>query len=207
MSFTKLFALLMVAAWLGCARSPSPVFYALSARPGAALSSRALTIEVRRPGLPSYLDRPHIVRRVTAEQLSLDADEHWGAPLQEMVTTTLVDELSERLPACTVFSEAGAISPPPDARVEIEVSRFELNAAGAVELQAEVAVSWSDAPQGTHVARYVLHSQPASTGTADLVASMSVALGKLSDSIAQAVLRGSASGSQAAPERLESSAR
>jgi uncharacterized lipoprotein YmbA len=190
MKFAPLLALMLAASPLACAGSPNPVFYALSSRPGRPLASQPLTIELRRPGLPSYLDRPHIVRRVTSERLALDADERWGAPLQELVAGTLVDELSERLPACTVYSEAGAISAPPDARVEVEFSRFEITDRGFVELRAAVAVSFTAAPDAVRVERYALRGDPSGHSTADLVANMSLVLGTLSDSIAEAVVRG-----------------
>ena len=187
----KLAAVLGVALSLtGCPGSPNPVFYALSARPGHALQSRPLTIELRRPGLPSYLDRPHIVRRVTSERLALDADERWGAPLQEMLGATLADDLSERLPDCAVYAEAGAISSTADARVEVEFSRFELTEDGSVKLLAEVAVSWTATTTTPRIDRYALSALPASSRTADLVTSMSLVLGQLSDAIAKAVLRG-----------------
>jgi hypothetical protein len=149
-----------------------------------------LTIEVRRPGLPSYLDRPHIVKRVTFERLALDADERWGASLQEMLGTTLADDLSERLPDCAVYSEAGSISAPADARVEVELSRFELTEDGSVKLLAEVAVSWTNTTAIPRIDRYTLSVLPGSSRTADVVSSMSLVLGQLSDVIAKTVLRG-----------------
>lgn len=186
----KLVVLGLALTLVACARSPNPVFYALSSRPGRALQSRPFTIELRRPGLPSYLDRPHIVKRVTSERLALDADERWGAPLQEMVGATLADDLSGRLPDCVVFTEAGSISAPADARVEVDLSRFELTDDGSVKLLAEVAVSWTALARGPRIDRYALSALPASSHTADLVTSMSLVLGQLSDAIAKAVLRG-----------------
>ncbi len=174
----------------GCATSPDPIFYALSSRPGNALQSRPIRIEIRRTGLPSYLDRPHIVKRVTSERLALDADERWGAPLQEMVEATLADDLSERLPDCVVYTEAGSISAPADARVEVEVSRFELTDDGSVQLLAEVAVSWTATAVNPRIDRYTLSAHPRSSRTADVVSSMSLVLGQLSDAIAKAVLLG-----------------
>ncbi len=176
-------------ALMGCAGSPDPVFYALSSRPGQAVATQPLKIELRSPGLPGYLDRPHIVRRVTAERLDLAADERWGAPLDAMVGATLADDLAERLPSCVVYTETGALSAPADVRIEVAVSRFELTASGSVELAAEVAVRWTD-PDATRLKRSVLRARPATVRTPDLVASMSGMLAELADAIAAVIHEG-----------------
>jgi uncharacterized lipoprotein YmbA len=183
-----------------CGSSPNPAFYTLSGRSGSSFATPPLRIELRRPGLPGYLDRPHIVRRVTAEKLALDADERWGAPLEEMVGATLTAELSERLPNCIVYSEGGSISSAADARVEVQFSRFELTEDGAVKLLAQVGVHWSAAPEATRIDRHELSAVPASGRTADVVGSMSLLLSRLADSIAKAILRGPPKLASPAPE-------
>ncbi|MES1176949.1 MAG: PqiC family protein [Myxococcales bacterium] len=175
---------------IGCAGSPDPVFYALSSQPGRSLTSPPLRIELRRVGMPSYLDRPHIVRRATAERLELAADERWGAPLDAMVSSTLADDLGTRLPSCVVFSESGSISTTADVRVEVEITRFELGADGAVQLQAGSAVRWSAGTDAVRIERHAFELRPASKSTADLVSSLSRALAQLADAIGQTVLQG-----------------
>ncbi|HSU42198.1 MAG TPA: PqiC family protein [Polyangiaceae bacterium] len=174
-----------------CAHSPDPVFYVLAPRPGAALTTRRLVVELRRPSLPGYLDRQHIVRRASAERLDLGGDERWGAPLQDLVGTTLADDLSARLPGSAVFVEPGAISAPADFRVEIEISRFELAERGAVELDAKVAVRSHVTERSEEVRRYEFASTPESRDTASLVASMSEVLARLADAIAQTLMQSS----------------
>jgi uncharacterized protein len=180
----KLLAPLLCVLLLGaCAHSPDPTYFALSSQHGRALPSRPLKVELRRAGLPGYLDRPHIVHRATAERLELEGDERWGASLDEMLGATLAENLSQRLPGCVVYTESGAISSPPDARVEIQVFRFERTAQGVVELLAEVAVHQS-ASQPPTLRRFALSQKPSSSRTSDVVSSMSQLLGKLSDGIA-----------------------
>ncbi len=171
-----------------CAHSPDPTFYALSAREGPAIPSRALKIELRRAGLPGYLDRPHIVRRSTAEQLELAADERWGAPLDEMVGATLAENLAQRLPACVVFTDAGPISSAPDLRVEAQLFRFERLADGKVALVADVAVH-AGAAQAPTIQRFAFTQTPAGNSSAQVVASLSELLAKLSDGVAIMVLK------------------
>src|SRR4051794_39326417 len=92
-------ALLLALPAVSCASSPDPVFYTLSSQTGRMLASPASRIELRRVGMPGYLDRPHIVRRASAERLELAADERWGAPLDTMVSAALADDLALRLPS------------------------------------------------------------------------------------------------------------
>ena len=179
--------LLLALALTGCAGSPDPVFYALSSRAGSTVSGPALRIEMRNAGLPGYLDRPHIVRRASAERLELAADERWGAPLDAMVSATLADDLGERLPNSVVFTESGSISTTADVRVEVQVTRFELGLEGTVQLQAGVAVRWSNASEAVRLTRHSISAQPASKSTADLVS----AIGELSDAIAHTIQMGS----------------
>lgn len=185
----KYLASWLLALWLaGCAHSPDQTFFALSAHSGSAVPSRPLKVELRRAGLPGYLDRPHIVRRATAERLELGGDDRWGAPLDEMVGATLAENLSQRLPSCVVFSDAGAISAAPDVRVEVQLFRFEQTAQGEVVLLAEVAVhSTNDRPDA--VQRFALREKPAGAGTSDIVSSLSQLLGALSDGIAPMIVR------------------
>jgi uncharacterized lipoprotein YmbA len=173
---------------VACAHSPEPTFFALSARPGHAQpSARALKIELRRTTLPGYLDRPHIVRRATAEQLDLAGEERWGAPLDEMVGATLAEDLAQRLPQSVVYTDDGAISAAPDVRVEVQIFRFERMPSGNVELLAEVAVHATSSPlSGTQ--RFALRNKPASGQSADVVVALSELLGQLSQGIATMVV-------------------
>lgn len=180
----KPLATLLCALLLGaCAHSPDPTYFALASQQGRALPSRPLKVELRRAGLPGYLDRPHIVHRATAERLDVEGDERWGASLDEMVGATLAENLSQRLPGSVVYGESGAISSPPDVRVEIQIFRFERSAQGVVELLAEVAVHQTKSQSPT-IQRFALSQKPSSSRTPDVVSSMSQLLGKLSDGIA-----------------------
>jgi uncharacterized protein len=187
-------AWLLAALLAGCAHSPDQTFFALSAQSGPIVPSRPLKVELRRAGLPGYLDRPHIVRRATAERLELGGDERWGAPLDEMVGATLAENLSQRLPDCVVFSDAGAISATADVRVEVQLFRFERTAEGDAVLVAEVAVhSTNDKP--AIIQRFALREKPASARTADIVTSLSRLLATLSNGIAPLIVRAAASAS------------
>ncbi|MEO7037717.1 MAG: PqiC family protein [Polyangiaceae bacterium] len=175
-----------------CSRSADPVFYALAAQPGSAAAIRSLKIELRRPGLPRYLDRPQIVRHATDERLDLSSSDHWASPLDEMVAGTLADDLALRLPNCTVYAEGGAISVAPDVLVEVELSRFEETAPGTIELVAQVAVRFLQPVAPARLSRQTLRVSTTDRDTSQLVARLSALLGQLSDAVAQQVVAGSA---------------
>ena len=185
MSLRALLVCAMLAA--ACAHSPDPTFFALSAQPGAAVRGQPFKIELRRIGMPGYLDRAQIVRRATAERLDLEGDERWGSPLDEMISATLAEDLAQRLPSSAVFTDTGAISSTADVRVEVQLFRFERTADGLVALSAEVAVH-SVSVDASTIQRYDFSEKPASGGTADLVTSLSRLLAQLADRIAPLVL-------------------
>lgn len=186
MTRTLVWCLLGVFA-LACPRSPEATFYTLFPEQGQSFDTQPLRIELRRPSLPSYLERQQIVRRVEPERLDLESDERWGAPLEEMVSGTLLENLAQRLPNSIVYAESGTISTSPDAVIELALQRFELTADGEVELVAQVATHWSNAPEATRLQRYALSQRPDGSTTSAMIAAMSQLLGQLSDAIGQSL--------------------
>ena len=177
----------MLAASSGCASSPEPQFYTLVSSPGSTFASGPLHIQLRRPGLPGYLDRPQIVRQEQPGELELSGAERWAAPLEDMVGSILAQNLAERLPSARVFTESGGISSPHDAQVEVDIQRFELTEHGTVELVAQVAVHWPGALAEDSLDRYAFRHAPRDGSTRQLVAEMSGLLAELSSAIAHAI--------------------
>ncbi len=101
-----------------------------------------------------------------------------------MIGRVLALDLAQRLPGSSVFTEAGTISVDPSATVELDVQRFDLDTAGMVVLQAQVAVEQgrSHDPAATRSIRVTV--QPAAPGTPELVAAESAALGQMADQVA-----------------------
>ena len=177
-------AVLAAAALLGSCRSAEPAYYTLAALPGLAAVGGPKLVELRRPGLAGYLDRPEIVRANSPYQLRVASTERWGEPLGDLVARVLAEDLNLRLPGSSVFTAAGSISAEPGATIELDIQRFDADATGQVVLLAQVAVSRGRS-RATATARTVrITIRPASATTADLVATMSVALGQLADALA-----------------------
>ena len=177
------------AAALASCASPEPAYYTLAAIPGAAQPGGPKLVELRRPGLAGYLDRPEIVRANSAYQLRLAGAERWGEPLGDLVARILAEDLNLRLPGSSVFTAAGSISAEANATIELDIQRFDADATGQVSLLAQVAVSRGRARASAATRTVRLSVQPASASTSDLVAAMSRALGQLADAVVP-MLRG-----------------
>jgi uncharacterized lipoprotein YmbA len=120
-------------------------------------------------------------------RLEFSGAERWGAPLDDLVASILTQDLGQRLPNARVYKESSAISASPDALVEVEIQRFELSANGSVELVAQVAVHWPEAPAQDQIEHYALRRATRNRSTEQLVAQMSGLLAELADSIARSL--------------------
>ena len=175
-------ALLLGLAAAGC-QSPEPAYFTLAPAPGQPAPGGPRLVELQRPGLAGYLDRPGIVRSNSTYQLRVAENERWAEPFGDLIARILSEDLGQRLPGTSVFTTAGSISAQPDARIELDVQRFDLDASGDVLLLAQVAVSRGrGSPAATRTVRQTL--RPASPATRDLVAAMSTLLGGLADAVA-----------------------
>ncbi len=183
-----LLGLALAGAAAACA-SPDVAYYTLAAVPGAPRRGAPAQVELRRPGLAGYLDRPEIVRSNSPYSLRVVGLERWGEPLGDLIARILAEDLNNRLPGSSVFTSAGSITAEADATVEMDIQRFDADPSGQVVLLAQVAVSRGRgrASAATRVVRLLV--QPSGPGTPNLVAAMSAALGQLADALA-AMLQG-----------------
>ncbi|AWV23746.1 Hypothetical protein HVIM_04305 [Roseomonas mucosa] len=182
-------AMVATAALAGCA-SPSPAYYRLSAQPGPSLPGRGRQVQLRRVGIPGYLDRPGLVRARGDGRLDVADVESWPEPFGDMVTRVLAEDLALRLPGDSVAAEGGALRIPANILAEVQIQRFEAGPDGVVELLAQAAVRPrnQDAAE-SRTLRFRL--PPAAPGSgakgpdaAGVVAAMDQALGQLADALA-----------------------
>ncbi len=178
------FLALALAGAVPACTSAEPAYFTLAAVPGTARRGGPALVELRRPGLAGYLDRPEIVRSNSAYSLRLTGSERWGEPLGDLFVRILAEDLNSRLPGTNVFTSAGSITAEAGSTIEMDIQRFDADPTGQVVLLAQVAVSRGRArvSAATRVVRLTV--QPASARTADLVAAMSTALGQLADTLA-----------------------
>jgi uncharacterized lipoprotein YmbA len=174
------FVLLGLAVLPAACASPNPVLYVLAPVPGTIRTGGPRVVQLRAIAIPHYLERSQIVRSSEGYRMDVLSNEWWGEPLDAMMGRILVQALNQRLPGSVVYGDSGAISTPPDATVEINLQRLDLDRDGAVLLAAQIAVD------RTHIAsRDVAFTvRPADGTTGALVAAMSVATAQLADTVA-----------------------
>src|SRR3954469_7224029 len=172
-----------------CSSSPNPNLYTLAPVGGAERSNAPKLIAQQQVGVARYLERSQIVRSSDGYRLDVMANDWWGEPLGSMLDRILVQDLSQRLPQSTVFSENSAIATSPDATVEVTIQRLDRNSEGAVVLQAQLGISMRR--RAAPVLR-TLRTQ-ATLPTPDMsgqVAASSTAVGQLADEVALMLSQG-----------------
>jgi uncharacterized lipoprotein YmbA len=176
-------ALALLAALAGC-RSPEPVLYTIQPVPGTAGRGGPASVAVREVSLARYLDRLPIVRSAEDYRLEVSNNEWWGEPLDAMLTRVLVENLSQRLPASSVFASGGAITAPAEAAVEVNLQRLGMVASGTLALTAQVGIEWRDSRRRSVTRTESLRVPVAGADTPAFVAAASAAVGRLADAVA-----------------------
>lgn len=175
-------------ALLGCS-SANPALYTIAPVNGAEQQPAPKVILLQQLGLERYLERSQIVRSSENYRLDVMENDWWGEPLSAMLSRVLVAELGQRLPQSIVISEVGAVSAPADATVTLNIQRLDEDASGNVVLRAQAGVRFKG--RGAPVLRGFRFSiPPSSPGTPGEVAAISVAVGRLADSLATMLVAG-----------------
>jgi uncharacterized lipoprotein YmbA len=165
-------ALVLVSA---CSSSPPTRFYTLSdTAPDATPPAGVGWVRIVNLTIPGELDRPELVRRVGPNQLSVAGFDRWAAPLDETIRRTLSDDIARRVPA-----------PVPGVQYSVTVDIHEFYGDGACNVSLRAA--WS--VKGGRPENEDIQSPSSGSCPATLPATMSVALGQLSDRIIAGVAR------------------
>lgn len=182
----------------GCAASEPSRFYTLApqAPSATAATTAGISSEVRRNvalspvQVPRYLDRPQLVTRSDANTLEFAEFDKWSEPLADMIGRALAEDLSHRLPNGRVFLLPIRQAVPIERIVDVQVMRFEADAAGLVTLHARWQV-FTEAGRKLVKAEETLVREPAAgAGKAAQVAAMSRALSRLAADIAGGLASG-----------------
>jgi uncharacterized lipoprotein YmbA len=163
--------------------SPDPAYYTVATRPGPTFPSGPKIVVLKDIGLASYLDRREIVRSSEGYRLDVMANDWWGEALGGMLGRVLVVELSQRLPASTVYSENGAITADANATIGVNLQRLDADKAGMLVLLAQVAVEFNRPRRLASRTFTISKPLPAQT-IPGLVAAISDGVGELADGIA-----------------------
>ena len=170
-----------------CSSNPPERFYTLSETAPDAHSAPPPgtgSVRVDRVTIPGELNRPQLVRQLDANRLQIAEFDRWAAPLDEMIRRVLSADVARRLPAGPVAS-ADAGRPH---SLSVDIREFYGDANCNVTLRA----AWT--PKQPHPETAQANTEEvhvSSTGACpdSLPATMSVALGQLSDRIVAGVAR------------------
>jgi uncharacterized lipoprotein YmbA len=164
--------------------SADPKLYTINSVPGPELSGAPAVIAMHGVGVAQYLQRSQIVQSSVDYRVSLRVNAWWGEPLDAMLGRVLVEDLAQRLPRSTIYTSAGAVTGSPEATIELEVQRLDLDRDGSLILSGQCSVSFKSRPSAD--TRSFRISQPASSAAVEgQVAATSKALAQVADRIAQ----------------------
>jgi uncharacterized lipoprotein YmbA len=164
--------------------SPEPTYYSLQPVPGQDFAHQIRVIEVRPLGLPGYLDRSEVVLSDASYRLGIKDQARWSEPLAGMMRRVLGQDISSRLPGSTVIAETGGIAARADARVEINIGRFEGDGAGSIRMAAQVKISTEASAAGPRFFAVALAKSVESAAPVATVAALSELLGDLASAVA-----------------------
>jgi uncharacterized lipoprotein YmbA len=100
-----------------------------------------------------------------------------------------MEDLSQRLPRTTIYASTGAVTESPEATIEIEVQRLDLDSTGNLVLITQASVSFKN--KISPVTQSFRISQPPPSPTAaGQVAAISTALAQVADRIAGMLIAG-----------------
>jgi uncharacterized protein len=170
-------ALLLVGA---CSSSPPTHFYTLSdTAPETAPPAGVGWVRIVGVTIPGELDRPELVRRIGPNQLSISGLDRWAAPLDRVIRRALSDDILRRVP-----------SPVPGQQYSVLVDIREFYGDDACNVTLRAAWTLKQTRPGDVQPVNEEIRVPSSGGcSATLPATMSIALGQLSDRIIAGVAR------------------
>ena len=179
----------------GCGRSPSSRFYLLDpvsdrapAPKGKPFSDpRCVSIGIGPVEIPSYLDQPEIVTRVSPNEIRLAEFERWAEPLKDNLPRVLAQNLSALLCIKEISFFPWRKEVPKDYRIEVKVIRFDGNPGDKVTLEAWWRLVSGDGKTLLHSKRSNFSESVTGSDYASLVRSQSHLHAALSREIAEAI--------------------
>jgi uncharacterized lipoprotein YmbA len=190
--FLALAACAAVLALAGCAAGQPTRFYTLAALPDAPSEALPalpadLTVGVGPVTLPPYLDRPQLVTRAGSNRAVLADFDSWVEPLQGMFARVLAENLSRLLGTDNVLQLPQERPIRFNYQVEVDVTRFDVDAAGSAILDARWWVLGRGGERLLQSGRSTI-SEPTEVGDyTAAAAALSRALGAMSTEIAEAI--------------------
>lgn len=162
---------------VGCASSPPTNFYTLSDTAAQTTAPSGVGhIVITGVTIPGEIDRPEIVRKIGSNQLSVAETDRWAAPLDETIRRVLNDDIARRMPGAPAE---------PQRPVSVDVREFYGDESCNVTLRAVWTLKQTGAQPGSEH----IHVPSSGSCPVTLAATMSIALGQLTDRIIAGVAR------------------
>jgi len=177
--------LLAAVALAGCSSPPKTNFYTLvpAAASAPADGKSAYSVAIGPVGVPDSLDRPQMVVRSGANQVSINEFERWAGPLKSEIALAIAENLKPLLGGASVFTYPQGEGA--DVSVSVDVQRFD----SAPGESAAVDVLWQVRPaKGTpRSGQTSVREAAGAAGYDALVAAHGRALAAVSRDIAAAI--------------------
>lgn len=186
----RLIAAALVLALAGCGSilfSPPPQISYFTLTPTVTASTAPANIGIttlQTVRLPQYLQQKPIITRTQSNEVRLAPNQQWASPLSDNVTSVLVADLARLLGGDKVMAFPVSPALPVNQVVQVEISRFEANAEGRVDLEAQWLIfgdggrTFLASGNGTYTGAVGVEDYPG------IVGAMNALLGQLSQDIA-----------------------
>jgi uncharacterized protein len=134
--------------------------------------------------------RSPIVQSSADYRVMLRTNAWWGEPIDAMLGRVLAEDLAQRLPKSTIYMSTSTVTGSPDATIELEVQRLDLDRSGNLILIAQGSVTFKT--HGSSDTRSFRISQPQQSPQVEgQVAAISTALAQVADRLAGMLTVGS----------------
>jgi len=153
------------------------------------ITAQGVSIGVGPIGFPEYLVRPQLVTRLSDTELRLDEFSRWAEPIEDGFARSIEENLVVLMGA-TVIDYPWYSTRAPDFAVSIDVTRFELTAAGTASLISRWEITRPATRERLFFKESVLSQPVDSAGTVSTaVAALSRVMDQLSQEIADELRR------------------
>ncbi len=182
----------------GCLGGPSPTpatrFYVLNSfhsaenpdppEPVADLGNEGVGLGVGPIKLSQVLDRPQIILRTSHNEIRVADLDRWAAPLNELITNVIVDNLSALLSTGSILKFPWKTNLPVDYQIILEITRFDGMPGDNVDLRARWGILTNNGRDVLANGKTVLTEPIDGDTVAEMVSALSRLIGKLSYEIA-----------------------
>ena len=177
-----------VACLAGCASSPKTDFFTLTAVSPTSSAERAGIIVVVGPSeIPRELQRSQLVTRISPTELRLHETARWAGSLNYDVNKILADNLEQLLPVKRVVAYPATPRLPIDYRALVEIRQMDGQLGESITLRGSwTIVTGTEQLVAVDSFNYAVPTD--GDGFDALVAAQSTALGRLSESLRDALL-------------------